>query len=46
MSLLTKRKKPYRKAAIYPNFPYLYDTDEPDEVFRFRKHQASQSLHE
>ena len=42
MSFHPKRKKPYRKAAIYPNFPYLYD-DEPDEVFRFRKHQASQS---
>jgi hypothetical protein len=40
MSLLTKRKKPYRKAAIYPNFPYLYDT-EPDELRRFKKHEAT-----
>ena len=40
MSLLTKRKKPYRKTAIYPNFPYLFD-DEPDEVARFRKHEVA-----
>ena len=41
MSFIKKRKKPYRKAAIYPNFPYLYDTDEPDEVARFRKHEVA-----
>ena len=38
--IITKHKKPYRKVAIYPNFPYLYD-DEPDEVFRFRKHEVA-----
>jgi len=43
--IITKRKKPYRKADIYPNFPYLLD-DEPDEVRRFHKHQVSQSLPE
>lgn len=38
--IITKRKKPHRKAAIYPNFPYLYD-EEPDEVRRFYKHEAT-----
>ena len=41
MSFHPKRKKPYRKVLNHPNFPYLYDNDEPDEVFRFRKHEAS-----
>jgi len=41
MSFQPKRKKPYRKADIYPNFPYLYDNDEPDEVRRFWKHEAT-----
>ena len=40
MTLISKRKKPYRKAAIYPNFPFLYDS-EPDEVRRFHKHEAT-----
>jgi hypothetical protein len=45
MSLISKRKKPYRKAFLHPNFPYLFD-EEPDEVWRFRKHETSQSLSE
>jgi hypothetical protein len=43
--IITKRKKPYRKAFLHPNFPYLFD-EEPDEVRRFRKHETSQSLPE
>ena len=35
--IITKSKKPYRKAAIHPNFPYLFDP-EPDEGKRFKKH--------
>jgi hypothetical protein len=40
MSFIKKRKKPYLRAAVYPNFPYLLD-DEPDEVRRFQKHEAT-----
>jgi len=40
MSLTIKRKKPCRKTIVGPNFPYLHD-DEPDEVVRFRKHEAT-----
>ena len=41
MSLLTKPNKRFRKVFTSPNFPYLYDNDEPDEVFRFRKHEVA-----
>lgn len=41
--IITKSKKPYRKAFSHPNFPYLFDP-EPDEGKRFKKHHIPITL--